>query len=291
MRPLAIAWGRAWARPRVLVALTLLNLALSFAAARPLSAALSTVIDLRPAASTMLRPDDGLIAELLTDHRELIAAAFGGAQVALLVYGVLAWLLAGGLLVTLALPRELSPRGSLSELVAASAAHATRMLALGALGLVVRLLPIALGAATWFALKPIFLNRGFAELATWTLLTALLFALAWSTVTVALDYARALALLEPMSVLRALGRGLRLALSRPTASIVLFSLVGETAVTLAQVTLSHALPNHGRLAYAAAIALRVAGAFARAAVGVTALVAAGTAVRTGLQAAPRTPAS
>jgi hypothetical protein len=279
MGALSVAWARVKSRPRLIVGLALINLLLTFAATRPFSAALANLIDIRPGASAMVRGNDGLLAELLTDHPEAIAAAMGGAQAVLVLWGLLAWILAGGILSTLALPAVVPARGSLRDLLAESAQHAWRMTKLGALGLTARIVPFLLGAAVWFSLKPIFAHRGFSQLATWAFLTALVFALSWAWATVAVDYARALALTEPIKVHRAFGRGIKRSLRAPTVTIVLFSLVGFAAITLVQAALAHALPAEPAWAAFVAFLLRVAAALGRTAVATTTLVAAGIATR------------
>jgi len=273
------AWARVRSRPRLVVGLALANLLLASAAARPLSWALASLLDRRPAATAMLQGHDALAAELLSDHPEPFIAGAAAAQMVLILWGVLAWILAGGILSTLALPSEIPPRGSLRELVGASAEHAWLMLKLGALGLTTRLVPLLLGGAVWAGLKPLLHHRGFSQAATWIGLTALVLALSWSWATVALDYARTIALSAPVRLHRALGRGIRRSLSAPTVSIVLFSLVGFAAVTLMQLALAHRLPEGSGWASFAAFFLRCTAALARTAVSVTALVAAGIAAR------------
>jgi hypothetical protein len=277
METLKQAWDRVRSRWRVVVALTLANLLLTMLASRPLSAALSPLLDGRPAAGAMVRGDDGLLAELLSDHPEAFNSGLGAAQALVILWGILAWVLAGGILSTMALGPVGAARGSVRDLLAASSTHAWRMLKLGALGLLTRLVPLLLAGAVWLALRPILHSRGFAQLAVWSLVTGLVLAVTWSWATVAVDYARAIALTDPISVPRALARGLRRSLRAPTVAIVLFSVGGFGLITLLHAAIAHRLPAEPLGAAVVAFLLRVVAAFARTTVTVTALVAAGLA--------------
>src|SRR5207244_1670740 len=75
------AIGTVLARPRLLLALALLNLATAWLTARPLSAALAPLVDKRPAATAMVGGDDGLAAELVSDHPSLVTVALASAAV------------------------------------------------------------------------------------------------------------------------------------------------------------------------------------------------------------------
>ena len=128
MEPLVEAFARVWARPRLVLALAALNVLFTIVAAHPLSSALAPAIDLRPGAGGLLSGDDGLYAELLLDNPAIGRVAASGAELAVLVYGLLAWLLAGGILATLARPHPLPPGGVLAATLPMAARSVVRSL-------------------------------------------------------------------------------------------------------------------------------------------------------------------
>jgi hypothetical protein len=275
---IAEALARVSKRPWLIVALAGLNLGIALLATLPFSAALEPILDARPAAAGLLTGDDGIFRELFADNAAVGSVAGAGAQLAVLVYGLLAWLLAGGILATLAQPGALGPREGAGGLLAASASHGWRMLKIGGAGLLLRLVPIGLATGLYFAGKPLVAHRGLREIGLWMALLALAFAWSWSLATVAVDYARALLIAHPhLGIFRALGRGLKLAWRRrgATAALAAFSVATFLAVTLLYHAIAYALPNPPLWSFALVIVLRVATALARAFFSTTTLVAAG----------------
>lgn len=258
--------ARRW---RVVVGLALLNVLVAAFAARPFGAGLAAVLDHRPGAAALAAGDDGLLVEVLSDHPALARAAGSAAQAALLLQGLLAWVLAGAVLASVAL----AERRGVRALLEAAATHAPRMLAVGALGLIARLAPIAVGILAGLAVAPLARDRGLGPLAAGATLVGLVFALAWSFTTVALDRARALAILDgALPVLRALKAGVVRTVRRPGAplAIAAFAVVGFVAVTALQQALALRTDSPGLR-----LAVRGLGAFGRAWVATVALVAAG----------------
>jgi hypothetical protein len=214
---LADAAKRVAGRPGLILFLAVLNLGVALLCTEPLSATLQGPLDLRPAATSLISGgDDGLVAELVTDHPELVRVAALSGRATLLVYGVLSWLLAGGLLGVLG---GAGPRGPRAFLVAVGE-HAVGMLKIGGLGLGLRLVAIAVGVGGWFALKPLWYGHGLVALVLVHALDLALFGLSWSLGSVALDYARGLQVGEPaLSSGRALWHGLRLVWQEPAATV------------------------------------------------------------------------
>jgi hypothetical protein len=284
MTTMTEAWARVKAQPRLILLLAALNLLFSFASLRPFDATLAASLDQRPAAWTMVRGDDGLAAELLSDHPEVAAAAMSGAETALVIYGVLGWLLAGGILAQLVRART----SRTSDVIAASWVHGGRMLKVGAAGLLLRAIPIAIGFLSGLALRPLYHGKGWSELVTVGSVVTLVVALSWSYVSVAVDYARLFALADArLNVFRALGRALKLTVRAPAATltVALFSLVAFALANGLHALLAHRLPEAPAASYAALTVVRIALAVARAAITTTALVAAGLVAQARLQAA------
>jgi hypothetical protein len=262
------AFAFARRRWQLVAFLAAVNLALAFAAAGPLSAAL-TPIDWLPAARAIVGGDDGLALELANEHPELFRVAGAGAWIALTLNGLFFWILAGGLL---------DPGAGV---IAGAAKNARLMLKIGALGLLVRLACAGLAGAAWFAVKPLWDDQGFGELLLGLATVALVAGAAWSLGTVAIDRARGLALRDPsLPAWRALGRGLRRLRQRRMLAIAAFSGLGWLALTLAYHTIAYALPNAPSWAFALLMLLRALVAFGRAFVTVVALVAAGSPLTT-----------
>jgi hypothetical protein len=258
----AIAFAR---RRWMLVAfLAAVNLALAFVATQPLSAALAP-IDFSPAARALVGGDDGYAIELTNEHPELLHLAGTGAWIALLANGLFFWIFAGGLL---------DPSAGV---IAGAARHARRMLQIGALGLLVRIVCAGIAVGGWFVMKPLWTGQGFAQLALGLAVAAAIAGAAWSLGTVAIDAARGLALREPsLSAWRALVGGVRRLRRRELLRIAAFSGFGWLALTLAVHTIAFALPNAPTWSFALLLGLRGLVAFGRAFVTVVTLVAAGS---------------
>ena len=261
-------------RPWLIVFLAALNLAFALLAAQPLSTALEP-LDVRPAGAAIVKGDDGLLAELVGDHPEIVREAASGGRTALLVYGVLAWLLAGGLLTQLARSDE-EPTGA-RAFAAAVGANAAPMLKVGVAGLLVRVVPIAIAVGGWFAVHPIWRGHGFGRLCLAMGLLVALFGLTWSLATVTIDYARALKLDNPaLATWRALVLGARLILSRPGATFALvgFSSLGVLLLGAVDHGLGALLPAAPAWSAVTLFFVRLAVAYGRAFVTTTALVGA-----------------
>src|SRR5258708_26998178 len=96
---LSEALSRVTSRPWLLVLLAALNVALSFLLSFPLAAMLASIIDPRPAATVMASgADHGYTIELLTDHPELLMVAMVALGMGVLLWGLLSWILTGGVL-------------------------------------------------------------------------------------------------------------------------------------------------------------------------------------------------
>jgi hypothetical protein len=275
MAPLAGAVT--WVRRRLwlVAALTLLHLLVAHLAAAPLSSALAPVIDDRPAARAMLAGDDGLTGELLSDHPSLARIGSESAQAAALLWGLFYWLLSGGILAQL---DEREPERGPGALLGACGKHGARMIKVGLWGLSLRLAAVALGAGVWFALRPFSRGAGFGALELNALAALATLAIGWSLGSVALNYARAIAIALPsVRAFRAVGRGLRLAAHklRPTLLIALFAGGGFVLTGALFHLAAHPLSSLSAGGLVALSILRVALALARVAITLTALVACG----------------
>jgi hypothetical protein len=260
---LARAWAEMRGRRWLVLGLALVNLTITMVVAQPLSAALG-FIDFRPAAAQLVAGDNGLLGELVADHPEVMRVAGGGALTAFLLGGLLAWLLAGGVL---------DGRRGLGPFLGACGEHAGAMLKLGLLGLVVRIFPAAVAVAGWFALRPWWRPRGFAELVASTAILFFATTIAWSWSTVALDGARGLLVRREVPRARtALRRGIAAALRRPGAAllIALFSVLAWLLATLAYAATSRFWP-----AVVPLLPLSLAFGMLRAGATATALIAGG----------------
>jgi hypothetical protein len=270
MRPFA-ALRRVLGRPRLVAALAGLNVVIALGAALPLWAALAPLFDMRPAAAQMLQlPDDGLFAELLSDHPELLPLLAFPGLAALIVHALASSVAAGGAWAALG-PSEARGRAVWD----AAARTAGPMLALGALGLLLRLVPLLLGAGAWLAIDHVTRGRGFAAASLGALATAAIVGASWSFVTVSADYARGVALgassdgpTGARAPHQAMLDGLRTAVRRPgaTARLCAFSAGGFLAVTAAYHALAWSVPIGPTAAFALVMALRLAAIWARAAV-------------------------
>ncbi len=217
------AFRRVTERPWLLLALVALNTGLAVLLTAPLSAMLSQLLDQRPAATAMLAGDDGLFAELIADHFEVFAVAAVAAGAGVLVYGLLSWVLGGGVLAALALDGERRARGA-AEVLAASARLAGRMIKTGLFGLVLRVVPLLLGAVAYAIAHAVIRGRTFqANMAT-SMLALVAAAVAWTTVSIAVDYARGLALDDATTrTWRLMAHGLRMLWTRRAATLQLIA--------------------------------------------------------------------
>jgi hypothetical protein len=210
-------------RPQLVVGLALFEWLTVHLALWPLGVGLSRLVDLRPATALLTHGDDTLLGELLDDHPEL--ALLG---VALLVTIGALWLLGGWLLGGALLDvTVLRPRRGVRFVVDSAVSHAPRLLAFGLTGVVLRMLPPAVGLFSLVAMGS--LNRAGSVSSTRALLVAgAVVACAWAALSVALHIGRLLLLGSSLSVRACLAVGLQAAWStpRPVAALALVSLGG-----------------------------------------------------------------
>jgi hypothetical protein len=270
---------RVSSRRGLVAAMAAAQLLLAWIAVRPVAAAAGSLLDDRPGAARLLRGDDGLLGELLSDHRELAVGAAAGAQVALALSGILAWLFAGALVVLYVGRDDEREAAGASGVVAAIARAAPRSIAIGVVGLVVRLVPLVAAAGLGWALfaDP---PGGFAGAVVAASLLAVGGGLLWALATVAVDAARALALTRPhepgsapLSVGRAVKGGLTLVARRPGATLAIAAL--STVATLAFGALDLALGHLTEAAELLHVAALLVVEIARAFVAATLIVATG----------------
>ena len=115
------------------MALALTNIGLAVVMSAPLSSMLAMLLDHRTAAAGMAAGDDALWIEFLSDHAEIAAVASVALAGGVILYGLLSWILDGGVLAALALDGERRALGA-SGVLAQSAERAGRMVKLGLLG-------------------------------------------------------------------------------------------------------------------------------------------------------------
>lgn len=274
-RPVADAVSRVARRPRVVLAVAALNLLVSLVASLPVAVALAPITDERPAAARLLGPDDGLAAELLYDHRHLALAAAASAVATAAVYGVWAWVLAGGLLAAFSSLEEERAIGA-RAIAAAAAREAGRMIAIGLLGLPLRLPALAATVGAGFALKWIGDRYDLAHVLGAAAPMALGIGAAWTAATVAIDAARGAARARPalstvgsvLAGVRAVGRG-------PRAALPVMALGGGgfVALTASWHALAHPIPIAPAWGFGLLAVLALGLAVARAALAVAALLA------------------
>src|SRR6185436_16745223 len=165
--------------------------------------------------------DDGPRAELLDDHPELTALALESGVLALLLWGALSWIAAGGLL-------------SGEKFLHGCVDNARRMLALGVVGLPLRLLALAGPLAAWAIADG---AHDFRTVLAGGGVAVIIGGIIWSLATVTLDRARGLALARPeLRPWQALRKGLDASWARRgnTLALALLSGGGFAAVTLLQ---------------------------------------------------------
>jgi hypothetical protein len=265
------ALARVLARPRVVAALAALNVGLTLLAAQPLATALAPLLDARPAAHQLVAgPDDGLLAELLIDHPELVRQGLLALALALVAHALLSSVAAGAALAAWG-PAE--TRGARALTAAAARAAKTRV-AVAALFLPLRLVAGAAAAGAWLLVWPLARDRGFAALAAALAAAALVGGALWSISGVALDYA--LAGSDGETALRAARGGLVRAWRRRgrTLALAAFWGVGFVALTAIYHLLAAPLPLLPTASFALLVALRLSLAGARAALTAATLIAA-----------------
>jgi hypothetical protein len=226
------AFRRVWARPWLLMALALTNVGLAVVMSAPLSAMLSTLLDHRPAAAGMVAGDDGLWFEFLFDHADLAAVASVAVAGGVILYGLFSWILDGGVLAALALDGDRRARGG-GAVLAQSAERAGRMIKLGLLGTLLRLIPLGIGAIAYGIAHAVIKGRTFQPNMMTSMLALAVAAVAWTKISVAIDYARGLSLEDPQTrSWRLLARGVKLLWQRRAASLqlVAFSMAAWLAV-------------------------------------------------------------
>lgn len=265
------AFARVWARPWLLMALALTNVGLAVLMSAPLSAMLAMLLDHQPAAAAMAAGDDGLWFAFFSEHTEVAAVASVALGGGVLVYGILSWILDGGVLAALALDGDRRARGA-AAVLAQSAARAPRMLTLGILGTLVRVVPLGFGAAAYAIAHAVIKGRTFQPNLLTSMLALAAAALSWTAVSVAIDYARGLSLDDAQTrSWRLLARGVRLLFARRAATLqlVAFSMAAWLAVGVVYWLVA------GRLSALPLLTLlRLAAVVARVAVTMTTLTAA-----------------
>ncbi len=228
------AFRRAWGRPWLLMALALTNVGLAVLLSAPLSAVLAQLLDHRPAASVMVGGDDGLWFELLFNHVEVAVLASVALGAGVIVYGLLSWILDGGVLAALALDGERRARGA-AAVLAESARRSRRMLTLGAMGLLLRGVPLLFGGVAWALAHAMLKGRTVQPFLGIAMLSLAAGALPWPTVSMAIDYARGLSLDDEQTrSWRLIGRGVKLLFTRRAATLqlVAFSMAAWLAVAV-----------------------------------------------------------
>lgn len=228
------AFDRVWARPWLLVGLALTNIGLTVLLSAPLSATLAALLDQRPAATAMVGGDDGLWFEFLANHVGVAAVASVAIGGGVLLYGLLSWILDGGVLAALALDGDRRARGA-GEVLGESARRAGRMLTLGLFGTLLRVVPLLFGGLAYAVARAVIRGRTFQPGLMTSMLALAAAALAWSSVSVAIDYARGLSLDDAQTrSWRLLARGVKLLFARPAATLqlVAFSMAAWLAVAV-----------------------------------------------------------
>jgi hypothetical protein len=279
-RPLGDALGRVLARPRVAVAIAALHLGAALLSSLPLIFALAPIFDNRPAAATLFDSDNAPWMELLQDHPEVLGSALTAALVGMMIWGFVSWIAAGGILAALASDEESAARGA-NAIFEACGRHAGAMVRIGAAGMLLRLVPLALaGGGVWLIYFR--LEHGADQPSTMWLIavTIALVALTWSLASVTIDFARGASLLNPtLGGFSALKRGFSTLRRRRGLALrlALYSIVAFGALTVGYQLIAPA--GATLLTIVVLWLLRIATALGRATVTTTVLVAAGRAAR------------
>jgi len=274
---------RVSSRRGLVAAMAIAQLLFAWIAIRPAAAAAAVLLDDRPGAARLLAGDDGLLGELLGDQRTLAVAGAAGAQVALALSGLLAWLFAGALVILFVGRDDEREAAGAAGVVAAMARAARRSIAIGIAGLAFRLVPLVAAVGLGVAIFADPLGGFDASVAAAVALTVGI-GLLWALLTVALDGARALALTRPPEpgagpprLARALLGGLGLTFRRrPLAAlgIAAISTIATLLFGALDLGLGHLTDGAELLHLAAMLAVELARAFTAAALVVaTGLVA------------------
>jgi len=226
------AFRRVWARPWLLMGLALTNIGLTVLMSAPLSSMLAMLLDHRPAAAAMAAGDDGLWVEFVVQHAEVLAVASVAMAGGVILYGLLSWILDGGVLAALALDGERRALGA-GGVLGQSAQRAGRMLTLGLIGTLFRVVPLAFGAIAYGIAHAVIHGRTFQPNLMTSMLSLAAAALAWTTVSVAIDYARGLSLDDTQTrSWRLIVAGVKMLFARRAATLqlVVFSMAAWLAV-------------------------------------------------------------
>jgi hypothetical protein len=228
------AFRRVWARPWLLAALALTNVGLAMVLSAPLSAMLAVLLDQRPAAERMAAGDDGLLVAFFTQHLDVAVVASVAAGAGVVLYGLFSWIMDGGVLAALAVDGDRRARGA-AEVLHEAARRAGRMVKLGLLGIVLRVVPVGFGAVAYGVAHAVVKGRTFQPNMMVSMLSLAAAALAWTAMSVAVDYARGMSLAEAAEGTRSwvlVVRGVKMLWTRrgATLQLVAFGVAGWLAV-------------------------------------------------------------
>jgi hypothetical protein len=255
------------AKRSAIVFLAAANFLIAFLAAAPLSPSLGRALDDRPIAGAVAdAADDGPRAELLEDHPEISAIAIETGFLAVALWWISSWIFVGGILS--------------EEFLVGCARHWKRMLAVGALGTLLRL-PALIGPLVSI---PIFSTaKNFPGLLAGSLVALAVGGLFWSLATVTIDRASGIAIREPsLSAWRALRTAARATRTNfpQTLQVALLSGCGFLALAGLQILITQSLPATA-LGSLFGVLTAMAGALLRAGLSVYVVLAA--------QLSPKTP--
>lgn len=226
------AFRRVWSRPWLVAALALTNIGLAMVLSAPLSAMLAALLDYRPAAVQMVAGDDALWVSFFAQHAGIAGVAAVAAGGGVLIYGVLSWILDGGVLAALAFDGDRRALGA-GEVLRESSGRAGRMLKLGLMGMLLRVVPALFGAIAYGIAHAVIKGRTFQPNMMMSMLALAAAAVAWTAVSVAIDYARGLSLADDRTrSWRLLGRGVKMLWTRrgATLQLVAFAMAAWLAV-------------------------------------------------------------
>lgn len=218
---------RVLGRPRLLISMWLMSLTFGLLASFPVKNGLSSLLDMRPAATLIARGQaDVLLIELLSDNRSMISMAVAAALATTLLYFLMQLGLSGGLLATLRDPRH-PQRVTGSQILATAAQTAGAMFKLELVFALMARLPLLLVTGGGLML----LNRektlnflSLEQIVLRNLPVIALFAVLWAMLSVTLNHARLtrISALHKSTALRSVWASLKFTFSR--------SAVGSVAV-------------------------------------------------------------